>query len=175
MKTIQLNDDIQLRRLKLDDIPAVRTVVAGAFNSADLGAEVARRFFLYCRSGQSGSDLTDQLDQQIPCEYWLLEDTCEHACIGICGLYRAYWWWEGCLWLGWLAVDPSKQGHGYGTSMLNALITIARSRGASVLKVETSADGPATRFYLRMGFTVEGRLTQLYSANTDGVVMSRKI
>ncbi len=175
MSVIQIDDSLLLRRLELSDISALQHVISGAFNSMDLGEEVARRLSLYCSSGQSQTRLTDQQDQQIPCEYWVLEGTCEHDCIGVCGLYRANWWWEGCLWLGWLAVDPSKQGHGYGTSMLNALITIARSRGASVLKVETSADGPATRFYLKMGFSVEGRLAQLYSANTDGVVMSRKI
>jgi N-acetylglutamate synthase-like GNAT family acetyltransferase len=162
-----------LRRLETGDIEAVREIVAGAFNSPDLGEKVAVYFDDYCRSGLDRLTLDQQPHESVPVEYWVLTDTVSGEVIGLCGLYRFRWAWTQSLWLGWTAIAPYLQSRGVGAAMLMTLMRIARARGAEVFKVETPLGGRAVSFYKKLGFIEEGILSKHYDADMDALVLSR--
>jgi ribosomal protein S18 acetylase RimI-like enzyme len=171
---VRVGDDLLLRRLAEGDIPAVRTVLSGAFESEQLGQEVGSRLEDYCVSGQAGLTLDEQVRESLPTEYWVMVETGGEV-LGICGLYRFSWAWKRSFWLGWFAVAPSRQNRGMGAIMLTTLLRIARSKGCQVFKVETGKGGKATAFYKKLGFVEEGVLSRHYSQNLDALVLSRDL
>lgn len=131
---------------------------------------------LYVASGLVGIPLTNQPDEALPREYFAIvgDDADPELIGGVTGLYRlGTWTWPGNLWLGWTAVAPTLQGRGVGTAALQAVIRLARTRGAERLKVETDLGGRATQFYKRNGFVEEARLIDHYGRSADTLVLSR--
>lgn len=56
-----------------------------------------------------------------------------------------------------LFVDPTARGLGIGEALLNQMIADARTRGVSLLRLETGNTLHAShRLYQRMGFTIRG-------------------
>jgi N-acetylglutamate synthase-like GNAT family acetyltransferase len=171
---VRMGDDLLLRRFVHKDIPAVRTILTGAFESVQLGQEVGSRLEDYCASGQAALTLDEQVHESLPTEYWVMVESGGQV-LGICGLYRFGWAWKRSFWLGWFAVDPTRQNRGLGTTMLTTLLRIARTKGAEVFKVETGYGGKATAFYKKLGFLEEGVLSRHYSQNLDALILSRDL
>ena len=103
---------------------------------------------------------------------WYLVSECEDDLVGYAGLC-AYPPHES--YVQTIAVAPTAQGHGIGTTMLRALIDESARRGCERLDLEVRADNePAIRLYERHGFTRIGLRRRYYQpSGTDAVVMSR--
>jgi RimJ/RimL family protein N-acetyltransferase len=78
-----------------------------------------------------------------------------------------------------LAVDPAVQGHGAGTALVEAAVTLARSRGARKVTLAVLAHNTgARRVYERCGFVEEGVLRQEYLLDgrwVDDVLLARHL
>lgn len=169
---------IRLRPLLPGDVDRVVEIAALAFQSEGVAAEVRSTLELYVKRGLVGVPLNQQADEALPREYFaiLRDEAAAELVAGITGLYLLGTWpWPGNLWLGWTAVDPAFQGHGVGSAALQAVMRVARSRGAERLKVETESGGRATGFYLHNGFAVEATLTAHYGRGADATILSRSL
>lgn len=74
-----------------------------------------------------------------------------------------------------VSVEPSQQGRGIGTLLLEKLITRTEREGIAVLHLEVrKSNTRAAALYERMGFVTDGLRKNYYEAPTeDGVLMSR--
>ena len=61
-----------------------------------------------------------------------------------------------------IAVDPERQAHGAGSSLLQDFIANARAGGASRLHLEVRDGNPAVDLYRRAGFIPAGRRRNYY-------------
>lgn len=81
--------------------------------------------------------------------------------VGIAGLHHSPWGPLENVWLSWFAVDPEFQGKGYGLSLLDQMIRLARKWGFQRLFVETYSTPEFARacaFYAAAGFTLAGTI-----------------
>ena len=76
-----------------------------------------------------------------------------------------------------IAVAESARGHGLGRTVMQALISEARKRGARLIFLEVRADNPgAQRLYERLGFIDIGVRRGYYQPdNVDAIVMRLNI
>ncbi len=78
-----------------------------------------------------------------------------------------------------LAVAPSVQRRGIGTSLLNHFIDHGRRSGARRLHLEVRDGNPAVTMYQAFGFKAEGRRTKYYSGQDgnhhDALTMAREL
>jgi N6-L-threonylcarbamoyladenine synthase/ribosomal-protein-alanine N-acetyltransferase len=76
-----------------------------------------------------------------------------------------------------IGVAESARGQGLGRTLMHALITEARKRGAREIFLEVRADNPtAQRLYLRLGFEELGVRRGYYQPdNVDAIVMRLQI
>ena len=77
----------------------------------------------------------------------------------------------------WMAVDPTMQGGGIGTALIDAMEHRLAGRGRLVM-VETSgrSDYAATRgFYLSRGYQVAAVIPDFYAQGDDQVILSKRI
>ena len=85
---------------------------------------------------------------------------------------------EGTFDLYWLAVDPTAQGKGIGTTLVRAVERELRDRGARMLLVETSSrpDYSNTRaFYARCGYNEAARITDFYAPADDRIMLTTRL
>ena len=78
----------------------------------------------------------------------------------------------------WIAVDPSAQGTGGGTTLLSEVERRLRELEARMLVVETSSrqDYAATRgFYARRGFTEAARQRDFYAPADDRIIYTKRL
>ncbi|AMO55527.1 GCN5 family acetyltransferase [Endozoicomonas montiporae] len=73
--------------------------------------------------------------------------------VGVCVLAERS---EGCLELMNIAIGPDVQGQGFGTQLLNFVMSEARSRGVHRIELGTGTFGHQLGFYQRAEFRVEG-------------------
>ena len=78
-----------------------------------------------------------------------------------------------------IAVSPSQQGRGYGSSLLKKAVIYARERCCKSIELEVSCDNQqAISFYLGHDFQVVGRRKNYYitvAGRCDAVLMSLKL
>ena len=79
-----------------------------------------------------------------------------------------------------VCVDPSRQGHGHGRTLLRAMIDAARGRGACRVFLEVRPSNPAAiALYGDEGFNEIGRRPRYYPAANNGredaIVMAREL
>jgi len=77
-----------------------------------------------------------------------------------------------------IAVDPSRQGEGRGTEMLQYVETELATRGERLLLIETSGLGSfeQTRaFYRKNGYDEEARIRDYYDAGDDKVIFRKTL
>lgn len=74
-----------------------------------------------------------------------------------------------------IAVDPSRQGEGFGRQLMEHLIAIAASLGIMAMTLEVRESNIAARaLYESLGFEVAGRRPNYYQAeHEDGLIMWR--
>jgi len=85
---------------------------------------------------------------------------------------------DGTFDLYWLAVDPTVQGKGIGTTLVRAVERELRDRGARMLLVETSSrpDYSNTRaFYARCGYTEAARIRDFYAPADDRIMLTTRL
>ena len=77
----------------------------------------------------------------------------------------------------WIAVDPSAQGTGSGTTLLSEVERRLSGLHARMLVVETSSrsDYSATReFYLRRGYVEAARVREFYAPEDDRIILTKR-
>jgi GNAT superfamily N-acetyltransferase len=160
---------LRLRRLHREDIPTIARIAGDAFGSDSIRDEVGDELALYCDDGIEALSIRAQR-HALPREYYvvLLDD----REIGLTGLYRFHWAWEGEAWLGWTAIERLSQGQGVGSKMLAMVRTLAYEKGFRVLHVETARNGRARSFYLRNGFAECGIVPRHYGSDLDAAILS---
>jgi ribosomal protein S18 acetylase RimI-like enzyme len=78
----------------------------------------------------------------------------------------------------WIAIDPRTQGQGIGTALIAHAEKIAALRGGRLMVVETSgrrAYDAARRFYEKVGYEEQARLTDFYAPGDDKVVYVKRL
>jgi GNAT superfamily N-acetyltransferase len=160
---------IDLRRLRRHDVGPVAAIAGHAFDSQAVQQKVAQELAIYCDDGIEEESIRAQRHSLAREYYVILMDARE---IGLTGLYRFHWAWEGEAWLGWTAIDRSHQSKGIGSEVLTKVKTIAHKHGFRILHVETELGGRAQNFYLRNGFKESGVLPRHYASDCDALVLS---
>jgi [ribosomal protein S18]-alanine N-acetyltransferase len=79
-----------------------------------------------------------------------------------------------------LAIDPTAQGQGLGTALLQRALRMAAEAGATTMFLEVAADNaPARALYARAGFAEAGRRAGYYArpgdTAVDALVLSRAL
>ena len=85
---------------------------------------------------------------------------------------------EGVFDLYWIAVDPKRQGQGFGQLLLRFVETEVRRRDGRMLLIETSSKrsyAPTVRFYQRAGYREISRIKDFYRIEDDKVVFSKSL
>lgn len=80
---------------------------------------------------------------------------------------------EGTWDLYWIVVDPTRQGRGIGTRLLEEVERRLTAHGARLIVVETSSRAdydPTRRFYETRGFTRAAELPGYYAPGDDLVI-----
>jgi GNAT superfamily N-acetyltransferase len=78
----------------------------------------------------------------------------------------------------WIAVDPSLQGSGSGTILLNEVERRLKGQNARMLVVETSSrsDYKNTRgFYFRRGYVESARACDFYAPADDRITFTKRL
>jgi len=78
----------------------------------------------------------------------------------------------------WIAVDPEKQGKGYGRKLLEAVEKDVEKLGGQKIFIETSSRRqyiPTRQFYRDRGYKEEGRLKDFYSWGDHKVIFSKTL
>ncbi len=85
---------------------------------------------------------------------------------------------QGTFDLYWIATDPAVRGAGVGSALVREMEADLRSRGARLVRVETSGtDGyDGTRaFYDGRGYLETARLPDFYREGDDLVILTRRL
>jgi ribosomal-protein-alanine N-acetyltransferase len=144
-----------LRRMTLDDLPAVMLIERSMF-PADAWTE-----------GMMRGELADQ-----PRTRHYLVAIVDDDVIGYAGLAAA----GDQADVQTIAVLPPYQRLGVGSALLSDLLTEAARRGATAVFLEVRADNPpAQRMYERFGFERIGVRRRYYDDGTDAFTMMRKL
>jgi GNAT superfamily N-acetyltransferase len=168
-KSATVGDTLSLRRLRRRDIRVVADIAGDAFENQAVQQKVAEDLTIYCDDGIEERDIRAQR-HCLPREYYVVLLNAQE--IGLTGLYRFHWAWEREAWLGWTAIDRSRQSKGIGSEVLSVVKDLAYDKGFRVLHVETERYRRAKHFYLRNGFEESGVLPRHYGGNCDALVLS---
>jgi len=85
---------------------------------------------------------------------------------------------DGVYDLYWIAVDPRRQGQGYGQVLLRFVENEVRRQRGRMLLIETSSKesyGPTLRFYHRSGYDEISRIKDFYRMEDDKIVFCKKL
>ena len=85
---------------------------------------------------------------------------------------------DGVFDLYWIAVDPKRQGQGFGQLLLRFVENEVRRQRGRMLLIETSSKesyGPTLRFYHRSGYDEISRIKDFYRIEDDKLVFSKKL
>lgn len=75
-------------------------------------------------------------------------------------------WWEGANYnIEELCVDPDAQGQGVGTRFMSMIEEETKKRGLSGIFLQTDADKPSYKFYMKQGFQDLTLHVSLYKSN----------
>jgi ribosomal protein S18 acetylase RimI-like enzyme len=128
-------------------------------------------------------DLVDlATDESRPSEYQahVLEepDTGPSRAIQGYALYGATPKAFGVFDLYWIAVDPKRQGQGFGQLLLKFVENEVRRQAGRMLLIETSSKrsyAPTLRFYQRAGYREISRIKDFYRIEEDKVVFCKHL
>ena len=85
---------------------------------------------------------------------------------------------DGVFDLYWIAVDPKRQGNGFGQVLLKFVENEVRRQRGRMLLIETSSKesyAPTVRFYQRSGYDEISRIKDFYRIEDDKVVFCKKL
>lgn len=85
---------------------------------------------------------------------------------------------EGVFDLYWIAVDPSRQGQGFGQLLLKFVENEVRRQNGRMLLIETRSRpsfAPTIRFYQRSGYEEISRIKDFYRIEDDKIVMCKRL
>jgi ribosomal protein S18 acetylase RimI-like enzyme len=81
-------------------------------------------------------------------------------------------------YLYWIAIDQSRRGGGLGTLLMQYVEADIRQRQGRVLFIETSSlphSEPTRRFYLKLGYVINGQLRDFYSDGDDMFIFRKRL
>lgn len=85
---------------------------------------------------------------------------------------------DGVFDLYWIAVDPRRQGQGFGQVLLRFVENEVKKQHGRMLLIETSSKdsyGPTLRFYERSGYDEISRIKDFYRVEDDKIVFCKKL
>ncbi len=85
---------------------------------------------------------------------------------------------DGVFDLYWIAVDPRRQGQGFGQVLLRFVENEVRRQNGRMLLIETRSRpsfAPTIRFYQRSGYDEITRIKDFYRIEDDKIVMCKKL
>jgi ribosomal protein S18 acetylase RimI-like enzyme len=85
---------------------------------------------------------------------------------------------EGVFDLYWIAVDPARQGQGFGQILLRFVENEVRRQSGRMLLIETRSRAswaPTIRFYQRSGYDEISRIKDFYRIEDDKLVFCKKL
>jgi len=103
--------------------------------------------------------------------YYVLE--LDKKIIGVSGLYYDYEDPKDVIWIDYFAILSKYQKQGYGSKMMENLVSICKKKKVRMLCVFTDKDG-ALAFYQKKGFNTCGKIDKYYG-NKPRVWLYRNI
>ena len=85
---------------------------------------------------------------------------------------------EGVFDLYWIAIDPKRQGQGFGQVLLRFVENEVRRQSGRMLLIETSSKHsylPTVRFYQQAGYHEISRIKDFYRIEDDKVVFCKQL
>jgi diamine N-acetyltransferase len=128
----------QVRKAQLEDVPAIHTMI--------------QEFANFIRTPEKVQVTVEQMLRDGAVQGWLVAEA-DGQLIGFASVFDAYYSWSGkALYLDDLYVREPYRGQGIGQLLLDAVISLARSRGCVKLKWQVSRwNQHAIDFYTRQG------------------------
>ncbi|MBS2029353.1 MAG: GNAT family N-acetyltransferase [Deltaproteobacteria bacterium] len=100
------------------------------------------------------------------------ETLCGYVCYGPTPMTA------GTFDLYWIASDPGARGKGVGSRLVASMEADLRTRGARLVRVETSAQeayGPTRAFYERNRYIETARIPEFYKPGDDLVILTKRL
>ena len=85
---------------------------------------------------------------------------------------------EGVYDLYWIAVDPARQGQGFGQLLLRFVENEVRRQSGRMILIETrsrTSNDPTVQFYRRSGYQEVTRIKDFYRIESDKLVFCKKL
>jgi len=85
---------------------------------------------------------------------------------------------EGVFDLYWIAVDPARQGQGFGQLLLRFVENEVRRQSGRMILIETrsrTSNDPTVQFYRRSGYQEVTRIKDFYRIESDKLVFCKKL
>ena len=163
-----LRDEGRIRPLEPTDRSPIEAMVvsSGKFNEVEI-ATAMELVDEALESGEESGYIFAVLETTIP-----NTKVRGYACYGPVPLT------ESAYDLYWIVVDPASQGTGLGRRLLQYVEQDVRSRGGSMILIETSSQesyGATVRFYERSGYDLAARIRNFYKAGDDKLVFQKEL
>jgi len=113
-----------------------------------------------------------QKDYQIHCAVDVHDQPIGYICYGLVPMT------QGTFDLYWIAVDPTYQGQGIGSKLLDFLEGVIRERKGRMILIDTSSIPKyekTQKFYFRHGFQEVARVPDYYWPGNDRVTFRKKL
>lgn len=156
----------RIRRIEDADRAAIRDLIAGTHAFAPHEVDVAMELVEIALTRPEQDDYHP---------YVVEEDdgtVAAYACFGknpmTASTYDLYW----------LATRADRMGKGHGRRIVGFVEDEARSRGGTLLVIETSSKesyGTTREFYIRIGCTLAARLPDYYSPGDDKLIYLKRL
>jgi ribosomal protein S18 acetylase RimI-like enzyme len=161
-------DEVRIRPLEFTDRSPIEAMVisSGKFNEV----EIATAMELVDEALESG--------EESGYIFAVLETTAPNTKVRGYACYGPVPLTESAYDLYWIVVDPASQGTGFGRRLLQYVEQDIRSRGGSMILIETSSQesyGATVHFYERNGYDLAARIRNFYKIGDDKLVFQKEL
>jgi ribosomal protein S18 acetylase RimI-like enzyme len=161
-------DEVRIRPLELKDRSPIEAMVISSkkFNEV----EIATAMELVDEALESG--------EESGYIFAVLETTAPNTKVRGYACYGPVPLTESAYDLYWIVVDLASQGTGFGRRLLQYVEQDIRSRGGSMILIETSSQesyGATVHFYERNGYDLAARIRNFYKIGDDKLVFQKEL
>lgn len=157
---------MEIREMRKDDISEIVKIYEGYHKEDSKTIKNVYTKYYESKSKKNSNNIQD---------YVLLEN---NKIIAFSGYNKETTETQDIYWINWTGVDKVFQNKGYGTILLKYIISKLKELNARKIYVSTSTQKEykiALRFYKKIGFQIEGRLTNYYKDGVDMIMLGLEL